>query len=233
MFQTLAIIGICTFLRMANFANVGGDHAHGVGGKSDQKGSGINNYVASLFDPTLSWKDVEWLRSFTRLPIVLKGILRADDAVKAARAGATAVVVSNHGARQLDYVPATVDVLPAIVAAVGHQLDVYVDGGVTCGTDALKCLALGAKFVFVGRPALWGLAWRGQVSYFLPNLTFTTFIPFSKVRRGADFGVAARRIASSHGSGRLLKRGQHRPFHHPQSIEFIGEKHFNLVGDGL
>jgi len=75
-------------------------------------------------------------------------------------------VVSNHGARQLDYVPATVDALPQIVAAVGQQIDVFVDGGVTQGTDVLKCLALGAKCVFVGRPALWGLAWKGQVIFF-------------------------------------------------------------------
>ncbi len=80
--------------------------------------------MASLFDPTLSWKDVEWLRSFTRLPIVLKGILRSDDAERAVRAGAAAIVVSNHGARQVDGVPATVDVIADIRRAVGDKVEV-------------------------------------------------------------------------------------------------------------
>lgn len=131
-------------------------------GEKEAGKSGINEYVASLFDQTLQWGDVEWLKSVTRLPIILKGIMRPDDALKAADMGVEGVFVSNHGARQLDTVPATVDALPAVVAAVGHRVEVYLDGGVTLGTDALKAIALGAKMVFVGRPVLWGLAYDGQ-----------------------------------------------------------------------
>ena len=108
-------------LRMANFVGMGALEKKAGNSKG---GSGINEYVASLFDPTLSWKDVEWLRSFTKLPIVLKGILRPDDAVKGIEAGASAIVVSNHGARQLDGVAATIDALPAIRAAVGNKCEV-------------------------------------------------------------------------------------------------------------
>ena len=108
-------------LRMANFVGMGALEKKAGNSKG---GSGINEYVASLFDPTLSWKDVEWLRSFTKLPIVLKGILRPDDAVKGIEAGASAIVVSNHGARQLDGVAATIDALPAIREAVGNKCEV-------------------------------------------------------------------------------------------------------------
>ena len=103
-----------------------------------EKGSGINNYVASLFDQSLSWKDVAWLKSFSKLPIILKGILRPDDAIKGLNAGASAIIVSNHGARQLDGVPATIDVLGSIKDAVGSRCELYLDGGVRCGTDILK-----------------------------------------------------------------------------------------------
>jgi 4-hydroxymandelate oxidase len=116
----------------------------------------------SLFDASLTWKDVAWLRSITRLPILVKGILRADDALRAIEHGAHGVVVSNHGGRQLDTVPATIDALGPIVAAVGEQGEVLVDGGIRRGTDILKALALGAKAVLVGRPILWGLGAGGQ-----------------------------------------------------------------------
>ncbi|XP_028175099.1 hydroxyacid oxidase 1 isoform X2 [Ostrinia furnacalis] len=101
--------------------------------------------------------------NITKLPIVAKGILRGDDAVKAIKAGCSAILVSNHGARQLDGVPATIEALPEIIRAVkDYNVEVYLDGGVTTGTDVYKALALGAKMVFVGRPALWGLAVGGQ-----------------------------------------------------------------------
>ncbi len=116
----------------------------------------------TLFDESLTWKDVEWLRSITRLPIVVKGVLRADDARRAIDHGASGVVVSNHGGRQLDTVPATIDALGPIVEAVAGRIDVLMDGGVRRGTDVLKALALGAKAVLVGRPILWGLATAGQ-----------------------------------------------------------------------
>ncbi|MFL6198051.1 MAG: alpha-hydroxy acid oxidase [Thermoanaerobaculia bacterium] len=125
--------------------------------------SGLAAYVTSFLDPSLTWKDVAWLRSITELPILVKGIVRPDDAVRAAEAGAAGVVVSNHGGRQLDTAPATVDVLPEIVDALAsHAVEVLMDGGVRRGTDVLKALALGAKAVLVGRPVLWGLAAGGE-----------------------------------------------------------------------
>ncbi|HEX9941127.1 MAG TPA: alpha-hydroxy acid oxidase [Thermoanaerobaculia bacterium] len=127
--------------------------------------SGLAAYVASFLDPALTWRDVAWLRSITGLPIMVKGIVRPDDALRAAEAGAAGVVVSNHGGRQLDTSPATIDVLPEVadaLAAHGHSIEVLVDGGVRRGTDVLKALALGARAVLVGRPVLWGLAAGGE-----------------------------------------------------------------------
>jgi 4-hydroxymandelate oxidase len=127
--------------------------------------SGLAAYVASFLDPSLTWRDVAWLRSITELPVLVKGIVRPDDAVRAAEAGAAGVVVSNHGARQLDTSPATIDVLPEVVDALadhGHRIEVLMDGGVRRGTDVLKALALGARAVLVGRPVLWGLAAGGE-----------------------------------------------------------------------
>jgi 4-hydroxymandelate oxidase len=125
--------------------------------------SGLAAYVSSLIDPSLSWKDLAWLQSITSLPIVIKGILRPDDARRAADAGVAGVVVSNHGGRQLDTAPATIEVLPEIVDALrGHPVEVWVDGGVRRGTDVLKALALGARAVLIGRPILWGLAVDGE-----------------------------------------------------------------------
>jgi len=124
-------------------------------------GSGLAAYAASLMDRSVTWRDVEWVRSVTRLPIVVKGIVRADDAGDAVRAGVQALVVSNHGGRQLDTAIATADALPEVVDAVAGALDVLVDGGIRRGTDVLKALALGARAVLLGRPVLWGLALDG------------------------------------------------------------------------
>ncbi len=127
--------------------------------------SGLAAYVATFLDPSLTWRDVAWLRSITELPILVKGIVRPDDALRAAEAGAVGIVVSNHGGRQLDTAPATLDILPEIadaLAAHGHRIEVLMDGGVRRGTDVLKALALGAKAVLVGRPVLWGLAAGGE-----------------------------------------------------------------------
>src|SRR6185503_12387408 len=106
--------------------------------------SGLAAYFASLLDPSLSWRDVAWLRGITRLPLVIKGLVRADDARRAVDAGAAAIVVSNHGGRQLDTAPATIEVLGAITDAVGGACEVLLDGGVRRGTDVVKALALGA-----------------------------------------------------------------------------------------
>lgn len=118
-----------------------------------------------LAPAALTWEDVAWLRSVSSLPVVLKGVLHPEDAVLAVEHGAAGIVVSNHGGRQLDGAPASIEALPAVVEAVagasGGRAEVYLDGGVRRGTDVLKALALGARAVFVGRPVLWGLAVGG------------------------------------------------------------------------
>ena len=118
-------------------------------------------YVADLLNESLTWKDIDWLRSISRLPVLLKGIMTAEDAKLAAEHGVAGIVVSNHGGRQLDSTLGTLDVLPEVVAAVKGRVEVYVDGGIRRGTDVLKALALGARAVLVGRPILWGLALGG------------------------------------------------------------------------
>ncbi|MCA9865843.1 MAG: alpha-hydroxy-acid oxidizing protein [Anaerolineae bacterium] len=128
----------------------------------DAQGSGAAAYVISQFDQTLSWKDVTWLCGLTKLPVLLKGIVHPDDARLAVEHGAAGVFVSNHGGRQLDTAPATVEALPEIVAAVDGRIEVLVDGGIRRGTDVVKALAYGAQAVAVGRPVLWGLAAGGQ-----------------------------------------------------------------------
>jgi isopentenyl diphosphate isomerase/L-lactate dehydrogenase-like FMN-dependent dehydrogenase len=110
----------------------------------------------------LTWQDIAWLRSITSLPLILKGILTAEDARLAVEHGVDGVVVSNHGGRALDSVPATIEALPEVVEAVAGRCEVYLDGGVRRGTDVLKALALGARAVFVGRPVLYGLAVGGE-----------------------------------------------------------------------
>jgi 4-hydroxymandelate oxidase len=124
--------------------------------------SGLAAYFADLLDPSLTWSAVDWLRSITSLPVVVKGIVRADDARRAIEHGAAGIVVSNHGGRQLDASPATIEVLPRVVDAVAGRGEVFLDGGVRRGTDIVKALALGARAVLVGRPVLWGLAAGGQ-----------------------------------------------------------------------
>jgi isopentenyl diphosphate isomerase/L-lactate dehydrogenase-like FMN-dependent dehydrogenase len=113
------------------------------------------------FDATLSWKDLEWLAGYG-LPVVVKGLLTAEDARLACEHGVAAIGVSNHGGRQLDGVQASIDALPEVVDAVGDRCEVYLDGGVRRGTDALKSLALGARAVLIGRAFLWGLACDGE-----------------------------------------------------------------------
>lgn len=123
---------------------------------------GMQARVHDLMDQSLDWSAVSWLRSTTRLPIVLKGIVRADDARRALDAGVDAIIVSNHGGRQLDGGEATILALPDVVEAVAGRLEVYVDGGFRRGSDMLKALSLGARGVFIGRPYLWGLAVGGD-----------------------------------------------------------------------
>ena len=124
--------------------------------------SGLFAYFQQQIDPSITWKELDWLRSLTKLPIVLKGILRRDDAILAMENGVQGIIVSNHGGRQLDGAIATLDALPDIVSSVGHEIDVLMDGGIRRGTDVFKALALGAKAVLIGRPILWSLAVAGE-----------------------------------------------------------------------
>lgn len=113
-------------------------------------------------DVAITWELLDWLQSVTSLPILLKGILTAEDALLAVQHGVKGVIVSNHGGRQLDGVPTSIEVLPEIVDAVSGKCEIYLDGGIRRGTDILKAIALGARAVLIGRPALWGLAVNGE-----------------------------------------------------------------------
>ena len=129
--------------------------------KEGQKLDTEHGTFRNILPARVTWKDVERLQSLTRLPVLVKGVLHPDDARQARAQGLAGIVVSNHGARNLDTVPATIDVLPRIADAVGGELVVLVDGGVRRGTDVLKALALGAQAVFVGRPIFHGLSAAG------------------------------------------------------------------------
>jgi 4-hydroxymandelate oxidase len=139
-----------------DFANLRGLATEG-GKKLDTEKGTFNK----ILPQRLTWKDVEWLQSLTKLPVLVKGVLDPEDAVLARKQGLAGVLVSNHGARNLDTVPATIDALPRIADAVGGDMAVLVDGGVRRGTDVLKALALGAQAVLVGRPIFHGLASGG------------------------------------------------------------------------
>lgn len=140
-------------MRVGNLAHLLPDYAGG---------SALLKYVSDQFDPSLTWEALDWLRGLSRLPIVVKGILTAEDARLAVQHSAAGIVVSNHGGRQLDGATATCDSLPEVVDAVAGQAEVFVDGGIRRGTDVLKALALGARAVLIGRPYLWGLAVDGE-----------------------------------------------------------------------
>ena len=133
----------------------------GYGGLPDVDGSGLTGYINNLMDPAISWADLEWLVDATNLPVLVKGIVRGDDAARCVDHGAAAIVVSNHGGRQLDTSPATIDALPEVAEAVDGRIEVLLDGGIRRGTDVVKALARGARSVLVGRPILWGLAVDG------------------------------------------------------------------------
>ena len=138
------------------FGNIVG-HAQGV-----EDPSSLFEWTAQQFDPTLSWKDVEWVKKRWGGPLVLKGILDVEDARLAAQSGADAIVVSNHGGRQLDGAPSSISALPAVVEAVGSQIEVWLDGGIRSGQDVLKAWALGARGTLIGRAFLYGLGAMGE-----------------------------------------------------------------------
>lgn len=135
--------------------------SHARGSVLSHQGAGMKEIMSWMLDPALTWKDIAWLADIAKVPVLVKGICRADDAVEAVRNGVAGVIVSNHGGRQLDGAPATIEVLPAVAQAVAGSVPVLVDGGVRRGVDVLRALARGAKAVLVGRPILWGLAVNG------------------------------------------------------------------------
>ena len=140
---------------------------HSIGnlsGMIDNPGSldAFKTFIDSQFDPTVTWKDIEWLRSVWKGKLLIKGLLEADDARRAADSGADGVIVSNHGGRQLDGVASSIYKLPGISAAVCGGIEVYMDGGVRSGIDVLKAVALGANGVLIGRPWVWAIAAHQQ-----------------------------------------------------------------------
>ncbi|KQZ44115.1 alpha-hydroxy acid oxidase [Duganella sp. Root1480D1] len=138
------------------FGNIVG-HAQSV---SDM--SSLSSWTSQQFDPSLSWDDVEWIKNRWGGKLIIKGIMDAEDARLAANSGADALIVSNHGGRQLDGAPSSIAALPGIVEAVGKQIEVHMDGGVRSGQDVLRAVALGARGVYIGRPFLYGLGALGE-----------------------------------------------------------------------
>ncbi len=124
--------------------------------------SSLSSWTAEQFDPQLNWNDVAWIKEQWGGKLILKGILDVEDAKMAAKSGADAIIVSNHGGRQLDGAPSSISMLQPIVDAVGDKIEVHVDGGIRSGQDVLKARALGAQGVYIGRPFLYGLGAMGQ-----------------------------------------------------------------------
>jgi isopentenyl diphosphate isomerase/L-lactate dehydrogenase-like FMN-dependent dehydrogenase len=122
----------------------------------------LSPFINSLFDPTVTWKDLEWMRRIWKGPVAVKGVMTVDDARLAVEHGADAVIVSNHGGRQLDGAPSALEPLPEIVDAIGSRTEIIFDGGIRRGTDMAKALALGARACMIGRPYLYGLGAAGQ-----------------------------------------------------------------------
>jgi len=142
--------------RRRTFGNIVG-HAKGVADLSS-----LAAWTAEQFDPTLCWQDIEWIKRKWGGKLILKGIMDAEDARIAANSGADALIVSNHGGRQLDGAPSSIRALPAIADAVGSRIEVWMDGGIRSGQDVLKAIALGAKATLIGRPFLYGLGAGGE-----------------------------------------------------------------------
>ena len=140
---------------------------HDLGNISAYRGSptGLQDYMGYLsanFDPSISWKDLEWIRAFWKGPMVIKGILDPEDAKDAVRFGADGIIVSNHGGRQLDGAQSSIEALPTIVEAVGRDIEVHMDGGIRSGQDVFKARALGARGTYIGRAFLYGLGAMGE-----------------------------------------------------------------------
>ena len=147
-------------LRIANAAAIG--PAHTQMPPTEGTDSGLARHLHELHDASLTPRDLDWVREAAKLPLLVKGVVRGDDARRAVDHGVTGVIVSNHGGRQLDTAIATALALSEVVEAVAGKAEVYVDGGIRRGTDILKAVALGARAVLVGRPILWGLCVDGE-----------------------------------------------------------------------
>ena len=132
-------------------------HAKGVGDLSS-----LSSWTAEQFDPKLSWQDIDWIKDRWGGKLIIKGILDPEDARLAVKAGADAIIVSNHGGRQLDGARSSISALPEIVDAVGNDIEVHFDGGIRSGQDVLKALCLGAKSTYIGRAFVYGLGARGE-----------------------------------------------------------------------
>ncbi len=130
--------------------------------RASGEASGLQQYFSTNVDPTLTWADIDWVRSITSLPVLVKGVMRGDDASEAIEHGVAGVIVSNHGGRQLDGAPATIEVIREVASAVAGRVPVLVDGGVRRGVDVVRALALGADAVLIGRPVLWALTVGGR-----------------------------------------------------------------------
>ncbi|MFO1169045.1 MAG: L-lactate dehydrogenase [Rhodoblastus sp.] len=170
---------------------------HGFGNLSDRvpdptKLEAFTAWVASQFDSSVTWKDIEWLRGVWKGKLLIKGVLEPEDARAAVAAGADGVIVSNHGGRQLDSVAASVSKLPLVVDAVGDRVEVLMDGGVRSGVDVFKAVALGARGVLMGRPWVWALAAQGQAGVrdmlAIMRQEFRIAMALSGVTRVADIG---------------------------------------------
>ncbi len=175
-----------------------------VAGRGDVDGSTaitLSDYVNSQFDASLSWRDLDWVRSESGLPIMLKGIQTATDARTAVSEGVEAIALSNHGGRQFDGSPAPIELLPEVMDAVGNGIEVLIDGGVRRGSDVVKAVALGARAVMFGRPYLYGLGAAGElgvewvIDYFNAGIRRTMAL------------VGATDLAALRSNGALVERG--------------------------
>jgi 4-hydroxymandelate oxidase len=156
--DTRNCFGLPPGMTWKNLERAGLDHM-----EARDDGSALVKYISEIWDSSLTWEAIGWLRSLSPLPLAIKGILTAEDARLAVEHGASAIVVSNHGGRQLDGTPPTSEALSEVVAAVAGRAEVLVDGGIRRGGDILKAIALGARAVLVGRPYLWALAIDGEM----------------------------------------------------------------------
>lgn len=145
-------------MQIANAIHAGAGHVP----SATAQDSGLELHFRGLHDPGVTHRDIQWIKDVCGLPVIVKGIVREDDAMRAIDSGAAAIVVSNHGGRQLDTSAVTARVLPAVVDAVAGRGEVYIDGGIRRGTDVLKAVALGARAALLGRPVLWGLSVGGE-----------------------------------------------------------------------